>query len=155
MAGTRALPRRESPPQLRRHQPADRASGRKKTITARYVHNDRLVDALNGQAFAALTASLGARAYYDQQRAAGRNHHDALRRLANRLVGILHGCLKTRTRYNENTTGSNRPLDTLSPWMSRGPNSRLVRISSSLYAYRRCATTPRPQERIKRRSASP
>ena len=38
---------------------------------ARYVHNDRLRDALDGQAFAALTASPGARAYYDQQRARG------------------------------------------------------------------------------------
>jgi hypothetical protein len=88
--------------------PLTRASGRKKTITARYVHNDRLVDALNGQAFAALSASPGARAYYDQQRAAGHAHNDALRRLANRLVGILHGCLKTRTLYNENTAWAHR-----------------------------------------------
>jgi hypothetical protein len=88
--------------------PLTRASGRKKTVTARYVHNDRLVDALNAQAFAALTASPGARAYYDQQRAAGRRHNDALRRLANRLVGILHGCLKTRTLYDENTAWGHR-----------------------------------------------
>ena len=27
----------------------------------------------------------------------------ALRQVANRLVGILHGCLKTRTLYNEAT----------------------------------------------------
>jgi hypothetical protein len=66
---------------------------------ARYVHNDRLRDALDGQAFAALTASPGARAYYDQLRARGVSHRAALRQLANRLVGILHGCLKTRTRY--------------------------------------------------------
>jgi hypothetical protein len=72
------------------------------------VHNDRLVDALNAQAFAALTASPGARTYYDQQRAAGHGHNDALRRLANRLVGILHGCLKTRTPYDENTAWNHR-----------------------------------------------
>ena len=53
-------------------------------------------------------AVLGARAFYDQQRAAGREHNDALRRLASRLVGILHGCLKTRTPYNENTAWSHR-----------------------------------------------
>jgi transposase/transposase IS116/IS110/IS902 family protein len=88
--------------------PLTRASGRKKTVTARYVHNDRLVDALNAQAFAALSASPGARAYYDEQRAAGRKHNDALRRLANRLVGILHGCLKTRTLYDENTAWGHR-----------------------------------------------
>ena len=30
-------------------------------------------------------------------------HHAALRQLANRPVGILHGCLKTHTTYDENT----------------------------------------------------
>ena len=88
--------------------PLTRASGKKKTVTARYVHNDRLVDALNAQAFAALSSSPGARAFYDQHRAAGHAHNDALRRLANRLVGILHGCLKTRTRYDENTAWAHR-----------------------------------------------
>jgi Transposase/Transposase IS116/IS110/IS902 family len=83
--------------------PITRASGKRTVVAARFVHNDRLVDALHGQAFAALSASPGARAFYDHQRAAGREHNDALRRLANRLVGILHGCLKTRTRYNEDT----------------------------------------------------
>jgi hypothetical protein len=70
---------------------------------ARYVHNDRLIDALGRQAFAALISSPGARSYYDQQRARGVNHHAALRQLGNRLVGILHGCLKTRTTYDEAT----------------------------------------------------
>jgi transposase len=88
--------------------PITRASGKKKVVAARFVHNDRLVDALNAQAFAALTASPGARAFYDQQRAAGHGHNDALRRLANRLVGILHGCLKTRTLYDEDTAWAHR-----------------------------------------------
>jgi hypothetical protein len=88
--------------------PITRASGKKKVVAARFVHNDRLVDALNAQAFSALTASPGARAYYDQQRTTGHGHNDALRRLANRLVGILHGCLKTRTSYDENTAWSHR-----------------------------------------------
>jgi transposase len=88
--------------------PITRASGKKKVVAARFVHNDRLVDALNAQAFAALTASPGARAFYDQQRAHGHGHNDALRRLANRLVGILHGCLKTRTLYDEHTAWSHR-----------------------------------------------
>ena len=30
-------------------------------------------------------------------------HQAALRQLGNRLVGILHGCLKTNTAYNEAT----------------------------------------------------
>ena len=88
--------------------PITRASGKKKIVAARYIHNDRLIDALMAQAFAALNASSGARAYYDELRARGLEHNDALRRLANRLVGILHGCLKTRTRYNEATAWSHR-----------------------------------------------
>jgi transposase len=88
--------------------PVTRASGKKKAVMARFVHNDRLVDALNAQAFAALNASPGARAYYDELRARGIEHNDALRRLANRLVGILHGCLKTRTLYDEATAWGHR-----------------------------------------------
>jgi transposase len=81
--------------------PITRASGKKKTVLARYVHNDRLLDALHSQAFSALSGSPGARAYYQALRARGTGHNAALRQLANRLVGILHGCLKTRTRYDE------------------------------------------------------
>ena len=54
-------------------------------------------------AFCALTASPGARAHYDTIRACGTGHHAALRQLGNRLVGILHGCLKTRNLYAEDT----------------------------------------------------
>ena len=35
--------------------PITRASGKKKAVLARYVHNDRLIDALMSQAFSALT----------------------------------------------------------------------------------------------------
>jgi transposase len=83
--------------------PITRASGTKKVALARYVHNDRLLDALSTQAFSALNASPGARAYYDQLKARGTEHNAALRQLANRLVGILHGCLKTPTSYDEAT----------------------------------------------------
>jgi hypothetical protein len=83
--------------------PITRASGKKKTVLARHVHNDRLIDALMSQAFTALRTSPGARAYYDHQRARGAGHNPALRQLANRLTGILHGCLKTRTLYDEAT----------------------------------------------------
>jgi transposase len=88
--------------------PITRASGKKKVVAARYVHNDRLIDALMAQAFAALNASPGARALYDAERARGTEHNAALRKLANRLVGILHGCLKTRTLYDEATAWSHR-----------------------------------------------
>jgi transposase len=88
--------------------PITRASGKKKVVAARFVRNDRLADALNAQAFASLNASPGARAFYDSLRARGIEHNDALRRLANRLVGILHGCLKTRTLYDEATAWGHR-----------------------------------------------
>ncbi|MFB9968313.1 IS110 family transposase [Sinosporangium siamense] len=86
--------------------PITRASGKKKTALARFIHNDRLIDALLTQAYAALTCSPGARAYYDRQRARSSGHNAALRQLANRLVGILHGCLKTGTLYDETTAWS-------------------------------------------------
>ena len=105
-------PRRYADGKARRNyaatSPVTRASGKKKVVAARFVHNDRLVDALNAQAFASLKASPGARAFYDELRARGIEHNDALRRLANRLVGILHGCLKTRTLYDETTAWSHR-----------------------------------------------
>jgi len=88
--------------------PITRASGKKKTVAARFVRNDRLIDALMIQAFAALRVSPGARAFYDAQRAKGLEHNDALRRLASRLVGILHGCLKTSTCYDEATAWGHR-----------------------------------------------
>jgi transposase len=83
--------------------PITRASGTRRTVLARPARNRRLADARYWQAFAALTASPGARAYYDAQRARGATHHQALRTLANRLVGILHGCLRHHTRYDEAT----------------------------------------------------
>jgi transposase len=83
--------------------PITRASGTKRVVLARYARNRRLADALYQQAFAALTASPGARSYYDRQRGRGATHHQALRALANRLVGILHGCLRHHARYDEST----------------------------------------------------
>ena len=83
--------------------PITRSSGKKRVVLARYARNHRLADALHQQAFSALTASPGARAYYDTLRARGIGHHAALRQLANRLVGILHGCLASATRYDETT----------------------------------------------------
>ncbi|MET0765164.1 MAG: IS110 family transposase [Blastococcus sp.] len=81
--------------------PITRASGTRRVVLARYARNKHLADATHQWAFCALTASPGARTYYDTLRARGAGHHAALRQLANRLVGILHGCLKTRTLYCE------------------------------------------------------
>jgi transposase len=81
--------------------PITRASGKRQLVVARLARNRRLADACYQWAFSALTASPGARGYYDRCRAAGKNHQQALRALANRLVGILHGCLRHRTPYRE------------------------------------------------------
>jgi hypothetical protein len=65
------------------------------------VRNNRLADALHQQAFSALSGSPGAHAYYDALRDRDIGYNAALRQLGNRLVGILHGCLKTHTPYDE------------------------------------------------------
>jgi hypothetical protein len=75
---------------------------------ARYARNRRLADAGYRWAFTALTASPGARAFYDARRTRGDTHNRALRALANRLVGILHGCLQHETPYHEHTAWGHR-----------------------------------------------
>ena len=91
--------------------PITRASGTKKIVLARYARNRRLGDALQQWAFCSLRGSPGARAYYQQLRDRNIGHQAALRQLANRLVGILHGCLKTHSRYNEHTAwGHHMPV---------------------------------------------
>lgn len=62
----------------------------------------------HGPSIRCLTASPGAHAYYDKARARGAEHNPALRQLANRLVGILHGCLTTGTLYDKATAWSHR-----------------------------------------------
>ena len=84
------------------------ASGKKRAVLARHVRNRRLYDAIDQWAFCAISASPGARALYDQHRVAGDLHHQALRALGNRLVGILHGCLRHHTLYNEHTAWAHR-----------------------------------------------
>ena len=84
------------------------ASGKKCAVLARHIRNRRLYDAIDQWAFCALTNSAGARTFYDQHRAAGDLHHQALRALGNRLVGILHGCLRHHTDYDEHKAWAHR-----------------------------------------------
>ena len=84
------------------------ASGKKRAVLARHIRNRRLYDAIDQWAFCALSQSPAARAFYDQHRATGDLHHQALRALANRLVGLLHGCLRHRTEYDEHTAWAYR-----------------------------------------------
>ena len=81
--------------------PITKASGSRLVVLARYARNRHLADACYLWAFSSLTGSAGARRYYNVLRTRGKSHHQALRALANRLVGILHGCLRRRTTYSE------------------------------------------------------
>jgi transposase len=83
--------------------PITRASGSRRVVLARYARNRRLADAVHQWAFCAMRGSPGARAYYQSLRERGSGHQAAVRQLGNRLVGILHGCLKTKTAYDETT----------------------------------------------------
>src|ERR1700730_12378263 len=84
------------------------ASGRKRAVPPRHVRNRRLYDALDHWALGAINNSPGARAFYDEHRASGDLHHQALRALGNRLVGILHGCLRHHAPYSEHTAWAHR-----------------------------------------------
>ena len=93
--------------------PVTRASGKSLTVMHRKVKNQRLASVGYLWSFAALTASPGARAHYDRRKAAGDRHIAAQRNLFNRMLGILHHCLNTRSLYNENVaypaTADTRP----------------------------------------------
>jgi transposase len=88
--------------------PITRASGKSHVVLARHARNRRLSDACYLWAFAAISASPGARAFYDEHRSTGNTHSQALRALGNRLVGILHGCLRHHTPYDEHTAWAHR-----------------------------------------------
>ena len=77
-------------------------------MLARHVRNRRLYDAIDALGVLRDHAQPGSRRLYDQRRAAGDLHHQALRALGNRLVGILHGCLRHHTKYDEHTAWSHR-----------------------------------------------
>jgi transposase len=81
--------------------PITRASGTSRAVVARLARNKRLFDACYQWALCALTASPGARAYFDAHNPGPHTAKVARRKLANRLVGILHGCLAHQTRYDE------------------------------------------------------
>jgi transposase len=81
--------------------PVTRASGKTAAVMHRRVKNQRLASAGYLWAFAALTASPGARAHYDRRKTAGDRHVAAQRNLFNRLLGVLHHCLDTRQNYLE------------------------------------------------------
>jgi transposase len=83
--------------------PITRASGKTTAVLHRRVKNQRLAAAGYVWAFAALTASPGARAHYDRRKDDGDRHAAAQRNLFGRLPGCLHHCLATGQHHDENT----------------------------------------------------
>jgi len=81
--------------------PVTKASGHSRVVLARFARNRRLADACDRWAFCALSSSVGTRRYYDQLRSRGKTHSQAIRQVANRLVGVLHVCLERRVLYDE------------------------------------------------------
>jgi transposase len=55
--------------------PITKASGTRKVVLARFARNKHLADACYMWAFASISASPGARAFYDERRTAGDTHH--------------------------------------------------------------------------------
>jgi transposase len=81
--------------------PITRASGKKSSITRRWVKNDRLNHVGYLWAFASLRPSPGADAHYRRRREHGDWHAAAQRNLFNRLLGQLYHCLQTRELFDE------------------------------------------------------
>jgi hypothetical protein len=77
-------------------------------VLSRNARNKRLASALDQWAFSSLKPSPGARHYYDELKARDKHHRKAIRQLANKWVGILHGCLESDCPYDENIAWSTR-----------------------------------------------
>jgi len=110
--------------------PITRASGSRRVVLARHARNRHLADAVHQWAFCSMRGSPGARAYYTALRARGTGHQASLRQLANRWVGILHGCLKAATAYDETKAWAHHqilslPLDNKERGMSAAMRARV------------------------------
>ena len=81
--------------------PITRASGTTRAVVARVARNRRLFDACYQWGLSALVGSPGARAYFDARNPGPRTSKAIRRELANKLVGILHGCLAHGALYDE------------------------------------------------------
>ena len=84
--------------------PITKASGKKKTVLARLRPQQapRLTPRNSGRS-PRCAAHPARRPTTSRLRARGTSHQAALRQLANRWIGILHGCLKTGALYDEHT----------------------------------------------------
>jgi hypothetical protein len=99
--------------------PITRASGKRRTVLARFVRNRRLADPLVWWAFCSLTCSPGARACYDRHRARGATHQQALRTLATDGSPSCTAACATEPATTSPPPGphpNNALVDTHRPW---------------------------------------
>ena len=96
------------------------ASGKKRAVLARHVRNRRLYDAIDQWAFCALSASPGARAFYDQR--VRRQTTPTTRPYAPSATASSASCTAayattpTTTNTPHGPTANRRRLDNLRPW---------------------------------------
>jgi transposase len=83
--------------------PVTRASGKKSSVTRRWVKNDRLNHTGYLWAFSSLRNSPGANSHYRRRREHGDWHAAAQRNLFNRMIGQLYHCLQHRKLFDEHT----------------------------------------------------
>ena len=81
--------------------PVTRASGKLRIVAARHAGNRRLGETTLRWAFCATQASPGAKRYYEQLKGRQKTHAQALRAVANRMVGILNFCVEKHVLYDE------------------------------------------------------
>jgi transposase len=81
--------------------PITKSSGRQKRVLMRFHCDREARDVLHRYAQCILLRCDWARAYYDQQRAAGQTHSGALRSLSNKWLRILYRMWQDRQPYDE------------------------------------------------------
>jgi hypothetical protein len=135
--------------------PVTRASGKTTAVMHRRVKTKRLASVGYVWAFAALTASPGARAHYDRRKAAGDRHVAAQRNLFNRLSWAACTTASTPARPTTKPPPSRQPhrppprapLDKITAWdvfiaSSRGrrlpdfPNVQIVEFGRRVAEFR-------------------
>ena len=81
--------------------PVTKRSGKRCSVQRRWACPRFLLQTFHEFAFCSCKRSTWAKAFYLQQRAAGKGHHAALRALAFKWIRILFRCWKSRTPYSE------------------------------------------------------
>lgn len=93
--------------------PITKASGQSRYVHFRRACNKHLRDAMQWFAFNSLRDSLWAQDYYHTKRRQGKDHHEALRMLANLWLKIIFAMWRDRKLYSEDQFLANRARQAL------------------------------------------